>query len=269
MIFKIPFFRALPFGLASADRVKSAKAKAAISPGGREVIQISTAEAVLAGNYDGVAAVRDLIRFGNFGVGTADAIDGELILYDGVPYVAKSDGSIAIMAKTETVPFATVCRIDRSGLTSGRVDGPIARAEFSRIVDRLAPDPNIFYAVLFEGDFDSVDARSEKKQEKPYRPLIDAMKADEVRFHYTDKTGVLIGFRFPKLIGSLNVPGDHLHFLSSDRSIGGHVVDFVLRSGRISVQPIPVFKMYLPENLDVDTDRLGENRLEKLLRIEK
>ncbi|MBR2693289.1 MAG: acetolactate decarboxylase [Thermoguttaceae bacterium] len=241
----------------------------AISPDGRELVQISTTDALLSGEYDGVATIRDLIRFGNFGIGTVDAIDGELILYQGVPYVAKSDGRVTIATNAETVPFATVYRIDRGHLTSVRFEEPINRDEFTRIVDRLAPDPNIFYAVLFEGEFVSVGARSEKRQEKPYRPLADVMKTDEVRFSYADQTGVLVGFRSPKLVGSLNVPGDHLHFLSSDRSVGGHAVDFVLRTGRISVQPIPVFKMYLPVNLDVNTDRPEENRVEELLRIER
>ena len=246
--------------------VSSAKA---ISPDGYELVQISTVRAVLAGGYDGVATVRDLIGFGNFGIGTVNAIDGELILYNGVPYVAKSDGSIAIATNAETVPFATVYRIDRNHLTSVRFEEPITRAEFTEIVDRLAPDPNIFYAVLFEGEFVSVDARSEKKQEKPYRPLAEVMKTDEVRFSYTDRTGVLVGFRSPNLIGDLNVPGDHLHFISSGRTVGGHALDFVLRSGRISVQPIPNFRMCLQENLGIDADRLARDRSGELEQVEK
>ncbi len=240
-----------------------------ISPDGYRLAQISTINAILAGEYDGVATMRQLIRFGNFGIGTVNAVDGELTLYNGVPYVTKSDGTVVIASNTETTPFASVYQIDRGNLQSVRFDKPMARAEFTETVDRLAANPNIFYAVLFEGNFVSVSARSEKKQVKPYRPLSEVMKTDEVRFAYSDLMGVLVGFRSPQFVSGLNVPGDHLHFLSSDRTRGGHAVDFVLRSGRISVQPIPVFTMYLSEDLKADPNELGRDRSEELNQVEK
>lgn len=241
----------------------------AISPDGLRLVQVSTVNALMAGSYDGVAEIKQLLQFGNFGIGTVDAIDGELILYNGVPYVAKSDGTVVIAPNTETVPFASVYRIDRGNLISERFTGPITRDEFLRRVDRLAANPSLFYAVLFEGNFVSVDARSERKQEKPYRSLAETMKDAEVRFHYTDRSGVLIGFRSPGFVGGLNVPGCHLHFISSDRTLGGHAVDFVLASGRISVQPIPNFTVCLPEMLSVAPEELSRDRSAEIETIER
>ena len=241
----------------------------AISPDGLRLVQVSTVNALMAGSYDGVAEIKQLLQFGNFGIGTVDAIDGELILYNGVPYVAKSDGTVVIAPNTETVPFASVYRIDRGNLISERFAEPVTRDEFLKRVDRLASNPHLFYAVLFEGDFISVDVRSERKQEKPYRPLAETMRSAEVRFHYAGRTGVLIGFRSPDFIGGLNVPGCHLHFISSDRTLGGHAVDFVLAAGRISVQPIPNFSICLPEELSVAPGELSRDRSEEIETVEK
>ena len=41
---------------------------------------------------------------------------------------------------------------------------------------------------------------------------------------FDDVDGTLIGFRFPAAMTSVNVPGWHFHFLSADRSRGGHVL---------------------------------------------
>ena len=39
--------------------------------------------------------------------------------------------------------------------------------------------------------------------------------------------------RSPAWVGGLNVPGYHRHFLSDDRTVGGHVLDCRAREGRV------------------------------------
>ncbi len=36
--------------------------------------------------------------------------------------------------------------------------------------------------------------------------------------------GTVIGFRCPNYAVGLNVPGDHLHFITDDRKHGGHIL---------------------------------------------
>jgi acetolactate decarboxylase len=48
--------------------------------------------------------------------------------------------------------------------------------------------------------------------------------ADQSVFDENDIEGVVVGFCFPAHAGRLNLPGRHLHFLSSDRTRGGHVL---------------------------------------------
>ena len=55
-----------------------------------EVYQISTISSLLAGGYDGDATVGELLRHGNFGLGTFNGVDGEMMVLDGKVYRAPS-----------------------------------------------------------------------------------------------------------------------------------------------------------------------------------
>ena len=40
----------------------------------------------MLGQYDGVMEIAEILRYGGFGVGTLDRLDGELIVLDGKAY---------------------------------------------------------------------------------------------------------------------------------------------------------------------------------------
>ena len=72
------------------------------------LFQISFLSRLLDGDYDGLISVKQLKEKGDFGVGTFDAIDGEMIVLDGIVYKAKGNGTVEIADDKETVPFANV-----------------------------------------------------------------------------------------------------------------------------------------------------------------
>ena len=49
-------------------------------------------------------------------------------------------------------------------------------------------------------------------------------------------SGTLVGVRSPAWAAELNVPGYHWHFLSDDRTLGGHVLDCRIREGRVQYE---------------------------------
>jgi acetolactate decarboxylase len=49
--------------------------------------------------------------------------------------------------------------------------------------------------------------------------------AGEQTFSFENVIGTLVGFWSPRYASTLTVPGYHLHFLSNDRRMGGHVLD--------------------------------------------
>jgi acetolactate decarboxylase len=50
--------------------------------------------------------------------------------------------------------------------------------------------------------------------------------ANQTVFSYQDTAGTMIGIYSPGMIGTLDSPGFHFHFLSDDRTKGGHVLDW-------------------------------------------
>ena len=64
---------------------------------GREVYQTSTMGALLDGVYEGDVTTRELLRHGDFGLGTFNRLDGEMLVLGGVCYQLRGDGSAWIL----------------------------------------------------------------------------------------------------------------------------------------------------------------------------
>ncbi len=96
-------------------------------------------------------------------------------------------------------------------------------------------------------------------QEPPYRPLAEMMAADERVFSYGDVTGTLVGLCCPPFLGGgLNTPGWHFHFLSADRTRGGHVLALSLTAARLTWSHLKRFHLILPETPTFTGMELGE-----------
>jgi acetolactate decarboxylase len=120
--------------------------------------------------------------------------------------------------------------------------------DFLSWIQRLLPSPNLCYALRIEGQFTSVTVRSVPKQES-YKPLVEAAKEQPVS-QFRNIAGTLAGFFTPAFLGSLNVPGLHLHFLSEDLQRGGHLLSCEPRQVRADVQILHRVEVALPISLD-------------------
>lgn len=207
------------------------------------IFQNSLMTALLDGIYDGEMTVGELLGKGNFGLGTFDALDGEMVIIDGVCYQLRHDGS-ATRADLETrSPYAVatnfVPRIRR------RAPQNIRRADLSKFIDGMTPSSNYMYAVRITGHFSSVVTRTVVKQKPPYRPMVEATD-DDAEQRFTDVTGIIAGFRTPVYEKGISVPGCHVHFIDDSRTVGGHVLDFTLEEGKIELCPGTDLELRLP-----------------------
>ena len=159
-----------------------------------EIFQNSTINALLEGVYDGSLTYGELRTHGDFGLGTFNALDGEMIAFDGNFYQVKSDGVAYPVADDQKTPFATVVFFRPTLRRSAR--GPLDYERLQTFVDSLVDGPNLFYAVRIDGVFSSVKTRSVPRQQQPYPPLAEVAKHQPV-FHLKDVRGTLAGFRFP------------------------------------------------------------------------
>ena len=208
--------------------------------------QVSTLQALLAGEYDGTVRLSDLLKKGDMGLGTFDKLAGEMIVWDGVVYQGRVDGKVYVMPLDVTVPFANVANLvdeDEKELSfSGGYEN--LKAE----INKLFPQQNKPVLFCITGTFEKLSYRSVPAQEKPYQPLTEVVK-HQVVFEKKSIDGFLVGFRFPSYMAGINVSGFHMHFLSKDKSLGGHL--FGVESGHIKIKASSqnAFEVFLPETI--------------------
>jgi acetolactate decarboxylase len=233
---------------------------------GDSLYQTSTIDALLVGIYDGCTTFADLRRNGDFGLGTFDALDGEMIGLDGAFYQAKADGTVLPVADTARTPFAVVKYF------TPETTFPLAAApDLGRLMqqlDALLPTPNYFYALKIEGTFPALKIRSVPAQQKPYPGLAEAASRQTV-FHFQEISGTIVGFRTPGFAKGINLPGYHFHFISADRKVGGHLLDCRIETALLSLDKVRELHLALPENLEFSRGKLGQDHGHDLEKAER
>jgi len=218
--------------------------------------------ALVEGLYVENTTMAEVKRHGDFGLGTFNFLDGEMVLLDGYVYQIRSDGKVYHVEDDEKSPFACVTFFNPD--TFDDLDNSNNSKDFYDLLSTLIPSENMLYAIRVDGTFSHVKIRVVPRSEN-YRPLVEATKNQPV-FEFHDVRGCLAGFYTPRFMESLNAPGYHLHFLSEDRQHGGHLIDCVLGKVRIGIQHIPKLDVGLPITLDyltADLTRDVGNDLDK------
>lgn len=229
--------------------------------GNGAVFQTSTLEALLHGAYQGDVTVAELARRGDLGLGTFDALDGELIALDGIVYRAAADGSVAPAAPDQRCPFAVITRfVPRVE----RAVGPLDFDALLAVLDRDVPRTGVCSAVRLDGHFDHVRLRSVPAQRPPWRTL-DEVLTEQRSFEASDVEGTVVGFRFLPRAAGLDIPGFHLHFISADRRFGGHVLSCRTRDVRARLDFDADLDLELPPGVQLPA---GDSELESLVRLE-
>jgi acetolactate decarboxylase len=194
--------------------------------------QVSTISALKEGRYHGPTTFDTLKRHGDFGLGTLNALDGEMIAVDGRFFQIPADGTVHEIAASAQTPFAVVCffKAERK-LPVGE------HQDLSRLLqwlDEAAPDQEKFVAIRIDGTFPGMKVRSVPRQDKPYPTLGDALKRQTV-FDLTNTEGTLVGFRCPSSTGGAAVAGYHFHFINRERTAGGHVLDCRIKQAEAGI----------------------------------
>jgi acetolactate decarboxylase len=234
----------------------------------REILfQVSTIDALLNGVYEGVETYGKVLQYGDFGIGTFEGLDGEMIGFDGNFYQVKADGIAYPVSSSMKTPFACVTFFDIDH--EERLSPGMDYVQLQQFIDDTLPTRNIFYAIKIEGAFSYMKTRSVPRQERPYPPLVD-VTANQPVFEFHDVKGTMVGFRCPDYVSGINVPGYHLHFLTESRDAGGHVLEFRVEEAVAFVDDTPEFLMALPgEDSDFYKIDLAHEKQGELEQVEK
>ena len=207
--------------------------------------QVSTFGALNVGVYEGAATLAHLKQHGNFGLGTFEGLDGEMVGLDGKFYQVKTDGVAYPVTNEMKTPFSTVTFFRRE--RSLRLNGQMNYQELQQQLDARLPTQNLPYAIRIQGIFPYLKVRSVPKQSLPYQPLSDVVSQQQSVFEWQNVQGTLVGFRLPQYLKSVNVAGYHFHFITSDRALGGHLLDGEFLHPIADMETLRDWQMMLPD----------------------
>ncbi|KAJ5711181.1 hypothetical protein N7488_005337 [Penicillium malachiteum] len=160
--------------------------------------QYGVFSALMHGFSSDGAKLSDILSSCNHGLGTVCTLNGEIIIVDGEAY---------------HFPQTASCT-DSTRMTLKQTLHPFFPAK-----------QNNFIAIRIDGNFRSITYRIAGPQLRPKEPLLELAKR-QISKSYENVAGTLFGFYSPPYMNGIAVAGFHLHFLSHDRTAGGHVMEF-------------------------------------------
>jgi acetolactate decarboxylase len=230
------------------------------------LFQASTISALSTGVYEGKTTFKELRENGNFGLGTVNSLDGEMVGLDGKFYQIKSNGVASIIPDAMTSPFAVVTFFKSQKLI--KLEGQMNYQQLQQSLDKRLPTKNYPYAIRIQGNFPYLKFRSVPKQSPPYPPLADAVKKQSI-FELKNVNGTLVGFRTPNYMQGVNVSGYHFHFITTDRKTGGHILEGQFQNAKVEINALSNVKINLPETSEFAQTDLGDGKPVELNRIER
>jgi acetolactate decarboxylase len=210
-----------------------------------EIYQTSTMTALLDGIYEGDVTIAELLTHGDFGLGTFNHLDGEMVILDGVCHHLRADGSASVAAPDDRTPFAAITWF-RPEITIP-VSSLASRHDVVSIIDKTIKTTNLTQVIRIDGTFSQVRTRTVIAQSPPYPPLTKAT-ANEPITDFGHIAGTLAGFRTPDYEQGISVAGYHLHFINEPRTQGGHCLDYEIERGEIRISTSSELHLSLPRN---------------------
>ena len=232
------FFVSILFLLAFSGNKSSAQNKFS-----KTIFQTSPISALMNGLDKDSFTVAEIKKHGDFGLGTFNGVNGEMIILDGKVYRADYAGKISMPDNSWQSPFVTEIYFHAD--TSITLKDTLSFSSLENFINKIFPSKNIICAIKIEGLFKNVQYRSEKKQTAAYSNLVDVLKHQFI-YNMSNIKGTMVGFYYPYYLKEVNAAGYHFHFLSFDKKSGGHVLNLMTKNIKIQIEFAKNLDMRVP-----------------------
>jgi acetolactate decarboxylase len=205
--------------------------------------QVSAFNTFSTGNFEGNTTFAELAKHGDFGIGTLNGLNGEMLALDGKFYQIPAEGSPREIGSQENTPYATVTffKMDQTF----QIANVSSYSQLTTIINSTLPNYNSIYALQVHGFFDFIQTRSVPLQTEPYPPLAEAVKNQTV-FNLNHVEGTMVGFFFPENMNGVDFAGYHLHFLTDDHTAGGHLLECTIKNATVEIDRINSYQLMIP-----------------------
>ena len=235
-----------------------------------KMFQVSTLQTLALGYTRKVITVGELMKHGETGLGTFEDVNGEMIAIDGKCYRAMEDGTVEETSGTRGVPFSSVAYMEnyREFELSGNYDMTALKNELNnRIEEDFAL--NSMHVIQIHGTFEKIYARSEAPYRAHHVTLKEMLDTTQTSFEFSNICGTLVGVYYPDYMDGINAAGWHLHFISDDRTKGGHVYEIKISQGSVRLAKKNCIEIQLPKDPAFDTYSLKNASKDEIKKVEQ
>lgn len=184
------------------------------------------------------------------GLGTFANIDGEMVLLDGVVYQLRSDGSVHTVNPEDELPFVMATKL----APEARFKAKLASKDVlhRKLAEAFPGCGNLFVAYRVSNAAPSwkrLKVRTIGGQQYKGQPLSELGDLQRL-FEFEDVRGQIVGFSSPLNWQGLSVAGEHMHFLSEDKTFGGHVLELEVDEVEVLAAVASSLRIDLPRSKD-------------------
>ncbi len=204
------------------------------------LFQLGNTSALFSGAIEGDTTYGQLKSKGDFGLGTLNDIDGEMVALDGHFYQIKQKGETIPIDPNWKTPFVELVKFSHSNVIHfEKIDNYAILKQFLK---SKLDNQNIPYAIKITGIFQLLTLRSRS----PRTALKTKVQIEETYFTENVK-GTLVGFFFPEYLLSLTVPKFHFHFIADNKKLSGHVLELKAKNVDIEINAINQIELAFPQ----------------------
>jgi acetolactate decarboxylase len=202
----------------------------------QSLFQLGNASALFSGAIEGNMRYSQLAVKGDFGLGTFNGINGEMVALDGKFYKIGQRGETTSVNPEWKTPFVELVKFhSNKSIRFENIDNYDVLKQ--HLASRLE-NKNLPYAIKIHGTFSFLKLRSRSP-----RSALQTQDIKEETYSIDNMKGTLVGFWMPDYLLTLTVPGFHFHFLSDDKKMSGHVLE--LKSEKIDAVTNQIEKIEL------------------------
>jgi acetolactate decarboxylase len=232
-----------------------------------EIYQFSVMSALMSGLASPASSipVSELLTHGDFGVGTFEGMDGEMVVVDSKAYQFRGDGSTHEVSPDQLAPFAMVSRFVPQLTKTIKTQ---TKAALQGEIESTLPDAkNAFVLFKVHGKFDRIKIRAIHAQSYPGQPLPQLTEGQMIKEFHSVK-GTIVGLRSPGWSVGVSVVGVHAHFINEDRKSGGHILELSTEEDvLLELAVSDSFHLQLPKSSEfgareLELDEAGINKAE-------
>lgn len=228
---------------------------------GKCVYSFSSISALIKGDYYPNFTSKQILNKGNFGLGTFEGLNGELILIKDNVYQLVDNTNITLCDDQAKIPFACVCEFNYKDFELKFKN--TNKKELEEKLLSLIDSKNHVQAFYAKVNFKKIYSRTVRKQEKPYKEMTEIINSQsELDIENIDAE--LVGFYTPSIFSKIGVEGFHWHYLSTDKKYGGHVFDMEINEIELVINSYNNLTYFSPDsdhfkNMNLDDDSIKES----------